>query len=60
MEKEIRQIQRMLREISFFDESIERVIPDGIYGEQTKSSVKSFQRSNNLYETGKANYLASL
>ena len=52
MEKEIRQIQRMLREISFFDESIERVIPDGIYGEQTKSSVKSFQRSNNLYETG--------
>ena len=44
MEEEIRQIQRMLREISFFDENIERVIPDGIYGEQTASS--------NLYETG--------
>lgn len=52
MEDEIMQIQRMLREISFFDESIERVVPDGIYGEQTRSSVRSFQRNNNLYETG--------
>ncbi len=53
MEEEIRQIQRMLREISFFDQNIERVIPDGIYGEQTESSVRSFQRNNNLYETGR-------
>lgn len=52
MEEEIRQIQTMLREISFFDERIERVVPDGIYGEQTESSVRSFQRNNNLYETG--------
>lgn len=52
MEEEIRQIQRMLREISFFDENIERVIADGIYGEQTASAVRSFQRNNNLYETG--------
>lgn len=52
MEEEIRQIQKMLREISFFDERIERIISDGIYGEQTESSVKSFQRNNNLYETG--------
>ncbi len=52
MEEEIRQIQNMLREISFFDEDIERVIPDGIYGEQTANSVRSFQRKNNLYETG--------
>jgi len=52
VEEEIRQIQRMLREISFFDDRIERVIPDGIYGEQTESSVRSFQRNNNLYETG--------
>ena len=33
MEEEIRQIQRMLREISFYDDRIERVIPDGIYGD---------------------------
>ena len=52
MQEEIRQIQTMLREISFFDEDIERIIPDGIYGEGTASSVRSFQRKNNLYETG--------
>ncbi len=52
MEEEIRQIQELLREISFFDENIERVVPDGIYGNQTKRSVESFQRANNLYVTG--------
>lgn len=52
MNDEIRYIQTMLREISFFDEDIERIIPDGIYGEQTANSVRSFQRKNNLYETG--------
>ena len=52
MELEIRQIQRRLRDISFYDDRIERVIPDGIYGESTQRSVKSFQRANNLYETG--------
>ncbi len=52
MEPEIRQIQKMLREISFFDNRIERIVPDGIYGGQTESSVRSFQRSNNLRETG--------
>ena len=52
MEDEIRQIQTMLREISFFDEDIERVIPDGIYGDDTGNSVKSLQRKYDLYETG--------
>ena len=52
MQDEIKQIQSMLREISFFDEDIERIIPDGIYGESTASAVRSFQRKNNLYETG--------
>lgn len=52
MEAEIRQIQTMLREISFYDEDIERVIPDGIYGNGTEESVRSFQRKYNLYETG--------
>ena len=52
MQEEIRQIQTMLREISFFDEDIARVIPDGIYGSDTTASVQSFQRKNNLYETG--------
>ena len=52
LENEIRQVQSMLREISFFDEDIERVIADGIYGDQTERSVRSFQRKNGLYETG--------
>jgi peptidoglycan hydrolase-like protein with peptidoglycan-binding domain len=52
LEDEIRQIQQLLREISFFDENIERVVPDGIYGDQTRRSVESFQRANNLYVTG--------
>ena len=52
MQDEIKQIQSMLREISFFDEDIERIIPDGIYGDSTAESVRSFQRKNNLYETG--------
>jgi len=52
LDEEIRQIQTLLREISFFDEDIERVVPDGIYGEQTKRSVETFQRKNNLYVTG--------
>lgn len=52
MEREIRQIQTMLRELSFYDDRIERIIPDGIYGEQTREAVRSFQRANNLYVTG--------
>ena len=52
MAEDIRYIQRLLRDISFFDEDIVTVIPDGIYGETTKDSVKSFQRKHNLYETG--------
>lgn len=52
MEEEIRYIQSLLRDISFFDESVERIIPDGIYGEQTESSVRSFQRSRGLNQTG--------
>ncbi len=52
MEEEIRYIQRLLRDISFYDDSVERIIPDGIYGEQTENSVRSFQRNNNLRETG--------
>lgn len=52
MAEDIRYIQRLLRDISFFDEDIVTVIPDGIYGETTKDSVQSFQRKHNLYETG--------
>lgn len=48
----VMQIQNMLREISFYDDSIRRVVPDGIFGKQTEESVKSFQKSQGLPETG--------
>lgn len=52
MAEDIRYIQRLLRKISFFDDDIISIIPDGIYGDTTAESVRSFQRKYNLYETG--------
>lgn len=45
-------IQRMLRKVSYYDDAIKPVIPDGIYGEQTRSSVESFQKRYSMPETG--------
>ena len=45
-------IQDMLRKLSFYNDDIRRVIPDGLYGKQTRESVASFQRSQGLPETG--------
>ena len=45
-------IQNMLRKLSFYNDDIRRVVPDGLYGEQTAESVASFQRSQGLPETG--------
>lgn len=45
-------IQNMLRKLSFYNDDIRRVVPDGIYGKQTTESVASFQRSQGLPETG--------
>lgn len=45
-------IQNMLRKLSFYNDNIRRIVPDGLYGEQTTESVKSFQRSQGLPETG--------
>lgn len=45
-------IQNMLRKLSFYNDDIRRVVPDGLYGKQTAESVASFQRSQGLPETG--------
>lgn len=45
-------IQTMLREISRFDPKVTSIIPDGIFGEQTKESVSEFQKLYGLYDTG--------
>ncbi len=45
-------LQTFLRGISKNDERVYPVVPDGIYGEDTKRSVESFQNAYNLPATG--------
>lgn len=54
--KAVRDLQMFLRRISQSDNSVSPVIPDGIFGEQTENSVKSFQRAYNLPQTGIADF----
>jgi peptidoglycan hydrolase-like protein with peptidoglycan-binding domain len=51
----IRALQQMLRAISFVQPEITRLIPDGIFGAETKQAVSEFQRSAGLPVTGEAN-----
>lgn len=46
------ELQGYLRNIGRLDSDIERVMPDGIFGEETTLSVKSFQRKYGIKETG--------
>jgi len=48
----IRALQTMLRAIAQFDETQPNVIPDGIYGQQTRQAITAFQRNNGLSPTG--------
>jgi hypothetical protein len=48
----IRAMQEYLRFISQRITEIQSVIPDNIYGEETKKSVLSFQKYFSLNETG--------
>ena len=48
----IRQLQIMLRTVSFADENIPRIVPDGFYGTKTAEAVKAFQQAYNLPPTG--------
>ena len=52
--KPVRSLQTILRGISFLDDSVPHVVPDGIFGQNTEDSLKAFQRSNALPQTGKA------
>lgn len=51
----VRSLQTFLREISYADERIPKVIPDGVYGKQTQDAVKAYQRANGMDETGDVN-----
>ena len=50
----ISELQRNLYDISFVNEKIPPIIPDGIYGKETAQAVKAFQYANNLDATGEA------
>lgn len=48
----VRNLQTMLRTISQYDSEIAAVIPDGIYSNNTVTSVSSFQKRHGLPITG--------
>lgn len=48
----IRELQTYLHAISFFNERIPRIIPDGFYGRDTAIAVRAFQRDYGLPDTG--------
>lgn len=52
--KPVRGLQRMLRNISYYVEDVLPVIPDGIFNENTRDSVISFQKAYGLQPTGEA------
>ncbi len=52
--KPIFSLQTMLRQISFLDQRVLPVIPDGVFGANTFAAVRSFQTAYGLPPTGRA------
>lgn len=52
----IAELQKYLHAISYQNERIPTVIPDGFYDNQTANAVRAFQREYNLPETGNTDY----
>ncbi|MGN1224522.1 MAG: peptidoglycan-binding protein [Ruminococcus sp.] len=51
----IRELQRYLYSLSFYDETMPQVVPDGIYGRETALAVRAFQQKNGLRPNGETN-----
>lgn len=51
----IQELQRYLHDISYYDPNIPRIIPDGIYGNETADAVRAFQRQYGLSDNGETN-----
>lgn len=51
----IRELQQYLYALSFYDDTIPRVIPDGIYGRETALAVRAFQQKHGLRPNGETN-----
>ena len=54
----IRSLQTMLRTIAHADETLLKIVPDGIYGPNTVQAVREFQRQNALPVTGETDNAA--
>ena len=52
IEQPVRSLQTMLRVISEDDRSLPKIVPDGIYGQQTINAVTAFQRRYGIPVTG--------
>lgn len=50
----IRNLQRYLRQLAFFDPSLPEVPIDGIYASETREAVEIFQRNRGFAVTGEA------
>ena len=48
----IRSLQTMLRVLGEDDDMLKNVVPDGIYGDQTRNAVYHFQRTHGIPPTG--------
>lgn len=46
------EVQRYLHAIALMNEKIPVIIPDGVYGSETRTAVTAFQREYSLRETG--------
>ena len=54
--RDISEVQTFLRSISYYNQNIPRIIPDGIYGDETAEAVKAFQREYGLPVTGEVDF----
>lgn len=52
----VRTLQTLLRDLSRLDPALPPLIPDGIFGEDTRAAVLAFQRSRGLMPTGTADH----
>ena len=50
--KHVREIQCYLQGISYYNDKIPLIIPDGYFGKETSTAVRAFQREYKIPETG--------
>ena len=53
-ETAIKNLQRYLRQLSYFDEDLEPIVINGVWNDETRNALLTFQRLNSLSPTGVA------